>query len=133
MGVVEGREKVEDLRDFCYAVPDGIAGKWDVSHGGAEEVVARGRCARDSAVEGIDDVNAQGQDIPAPNQRLLGVQVKADFRSDAREKVEDDLELVTTANEGAVVEEKGVEKEIGAVILDAKKKRVEDEGEKERG
>ena len=47
--------------------------------------------------------------------------------------VEGALQLGAAPNDGAVVEEEGEEAKVGAVLLDANEKGLEDEGEEERG
>ena len=43
------------------------------------------------------------------------------------------MKVLAAADEDTVIEEEGVKEEVGTVVLDAKEKRMEDEGEKEGG
>ena len=80
LGVVEGREEIEDFRYFGNSIPDDVTGEWNVSDRRAKEKISGGRGARDAAVEGVEDVVVGGHILTAPDQRFLGIEVKPDFR-----------------------------------------------------
>ena len=43
------------------------------------------------------------------------------------------MKVLAASNESAVVEVEGVQEEVGGVVVDAKEKRMKDEGEEEGG
>ena len=77
MGVVEGVEDVQEGNNFGDPGRDYVTGKGDVPNGGPEKLEAAVGCARDAAVERVEDVGVVGgADV---NERFLGVQMKTDL------------------------------------------------------
>ena len=73
------REKIKDFRYFGDPIPNDVTGAWNISDRRAEKMESGGRGSRNAAVERVDNVEVRGQSLTAPDQRLLGIQVKPNF------------------------------------------------------